>query len=1025
MTRRREPSQGRCRDDPDHRPGRRHRRNLVLEPVPGRDVRRGVLHLHADARRARLRARRALRLRAGRSACTSKPIAERFELVDDALFHTGVTRAEWDEGEARWHVRTDRGDEISCRWYVLAVGILNLMKLPAIAGMEGFAGHGLPLGAMGLRVHRRRTRPAPDQAEDRSVALVGTGAIGHPGPAAAGRGRQARLRLPAHAVSDRGAGQPPDRPGFADTLDRAGSRSGWTTSRPSCSGKSVDEDLIDDGWTHHYAAVNRPPRAQGHESRRSTSEPARRSTSGSWRSTGSASSELVDGSRARPRSSSPSTATSASDPASTTSTSRRTTSANVTLIDCPGGIERITEQGPVVDGRQYEVDCIMYGTGFEAERTPLSRRVGHEIVGRGGISLAEKWADGASTPVRDDEPGLPQPVRHAGARPAGRRHRELHPARRAGRRVRRPARWRSSTSAPSRSSTSSAEAEADWMQKVVDSYVDGSAVMSACTPSRINNEGDPGAMNPATATSAACSATASPTEICWRSGWVADGRSRADWRSRSRRAHRERAPAGRRGHRRRRRHRRGHRRGARPRRLVRGHRGSAGDPRRDRAAAAPVETTAGRIVAAGGSARASSASVTDGDAVRALFAELAEELGGLDAVVNVAGITRPRASPGAPTRTGSRLLDVHLERLSQRARGRAAPHGGGRARPHPRASPRARVGGRRTPARYSCAKRAVAALTWQLGRVAPPGVTVNAMSPIAATRMVTAAFERAQQAGHRRGGGGLSLDSMPGPDDLGPLGAHVSATASAGAAARSSSPVVPRWPSSIGPGCSRCSDRTTPRPCRRARAVVPRAFVAAEAKQTSDGGSQSALRRHLRRAGQLPAGRRRPPSGRAPWSPIAPTWRPRCARRSKRRGRSPASPRRTWPTASTAPPSRCAPPSTAAGPFDAVVVALEGHPRPSTALEGWEHVLADHRASRGRCTTTPPGLRATADYAAETDQPVRLVILIDATTPAGQSRAQAAAQLLGSPRPAPRDGVAVFTVGPRVRRTGPASRRRR
>ena len=52
------------------------------------------------------------------------------------------------------------------------------------------------------------------------------------------------------------------------------------------------------------------------------------------------------------------------------------------------------------------------------------------------------------------------------------------------------------------------------------------------------------------------------------------------------------------------------------------------------------ETTAGRIVAAGGSAHASSVSVTDGDAVRSLFAGLVEEHGGLDAVVNVAGITR-------------------------------------------------------------------------------------------------------------------------------------------------------------------------------------------------------------------------------------------------------------------------------------------------------------------------------------------------------------------------------------------------
>src|ERR1700722_16055197 len=68
-------------------------------------------------------------------------IAEKFDLVDDALFHTGVIRAEWREDSARWRISTDRGDEIRSRWYVLAVGILNLLKLPTIPGMADFAGH--------------------------------------------------------------------------------------------------------------------------------------------------------------------------------------------------------------------------------------------------------------------------------------------------------------------------------------------------------------------------------------------------------------------------------------------------------------------------------------------------------------------------------------------------------------------------------------------------------------------------------------------------------------------------------------------------------------------------------------------------------------------------------------------------------------------------------------------------------------------------------------------------------------------
>src|SRR3974390_1455428 len=35
-------------------------------------------------------------------------IADRYDLVDGALFHTGVTRAEWQEDAHRWRIRTDR-----------------------------------------------------------------------------------------------------------------------------------------------------------------------------------------------------------------------------------------------------------------------------------------------------------------------------------------------------------------------------------------------------------------------------------------------------------------------------------------------------------------------------------------------------------------------------------------------------------------------------------------------------------------------------------------------------------------------------------------------------------------------------------------------------------------------------------------------------------------------------------------------------------------------------------------------------
>ncbi len=190
------------------------------------------------------------------------------------------------------------------------------------------------------------------------------------------------------------------------------------------------------------------------------------------------------------------------------------------------------------------------------------------------------------------------------------------------------------------------------------------------------------------------------------------------------------------------------------------------------------DTTAQRIVDAGGQARASNISVTDEDAVRSLFAQLVDEFGALDAVVNVAGISRPTGFASGVEDDWRAVLDVHLNGYLNVLRAAlplmaAAGHGrilgvtsGSGWRP-------ADAGA------YSCAKRAVAALTWQIGQVAPTGVTVNALSPIAATRMVFGALSRQAGGGNRTGrdsatgGVSLSLDDVPPPEHLGPIGAYL------------------------------------------------------------------------------------------------------------------------------------------------------------------------------------------------------------------------------------------------------------
>ena len=70
---------------------------------------------------------------------------------------------------------------------------------------------------------------------------------------------------------------------------------------------------------------------------------------------------------------------------------------NVSLVDTEGrGIDEITEKGVVFDGKEYEVDCIIFATGFEVG-TDYSRRAGYSIVGVDGQTVSEKWANGLQT----------------------------------------------------------------------------------------------------------------------------------------------------------------------------------------------------------------------------------------------------------------------------------------------------------------------------------------------------------------------------------------------------------------------------------------------------------------------------------------------------------------------------------------------------------------------------------------------------------------------------------------------------
>ncbi len=420
-------------------------------------------------------------------------LAERFDLVSDALFHTGVIRSVWDDEAARWRIETDRDDAFTARYLVLAVGVLNLLKIPDIPGMEDFTGHSFHTA----RWDYDYTGGAPGQPltelHDKVVGLVGNGATGIqcvPPLADAAKHLYVFQRTPS-AIGVRG--NRPTAPDFAAGLEPGWQRDRMDNFQSIMLGRPVETDLVDDGWTHHYAAVHNPPRWKGMTTEEflrcaeeldfAIMEEHRHRVD-----------EMVDD---------PATAEMLKPyyrylckrPCWHDQYLPALNRENVTVVDCPAGWDRVGERGPVIDGRQHEVDCLIYATGFEAEVTPLYRRAGHQIVGRDGITLEEKFQDGAATLFGMMVRGLPNMfVMPAPGQQSVVTVNYTQLAVLGGEFIGNAVGALEAVGA--RSFDVTAEAEERWTGEIVSTHVDASAVMAACTPSRLNNEGDPQSMNP-------------------------------------------------------------------------------------------------------------------------------------------------------------------------------------------------------------------------------------------------------------------------------------------------------------------------------------------------------------------------------------------------------------------------------------------------------------------------------------------------------------------------------------------------
>jgi cation diffusion facilitator CzcD-associated flavoprotein CzcO/acetyl esterase/lipase len=132
-------------------------------------------------------------------------VADRYDLRRDIRFGTRITAAVWDEAARRWRLRTGHGDEVSCRYCIMASGCLSLPKTPDIEGVDRYRGEVYLTG-----------RWPHDRVDfgGKRVAVVGTGSSGIQCiPLIAGEAARLTVfqRTPNFSVPAHNGPPPPDR----------------------------------------------------------------------------------------------------------------------------------------------------------------------------------------------------------------------------------------------------------------------------------------------------------------------------------------------------------------------------------------------------------------------------------------------------------------------------------------------------------------------------------------------------------------------------------------------------------------------------------------------------------------------------------------------------------------------------------------------------------------------------------------------------------------------------------------------
>ena len=354
-------------------------------------------------------------------------LAERFDLHDNALMQTEVISTEWDEDARRWLVTTNRQDCLKARFVVHSNGPLNRPKLPAIKGISSYKGHTFHTSRWDYAYTGGDSHGNLDNLSDKRVAIIGTGATAVQCIPHLGAGAKELFvfqRTPSSIDVRNNQATDPDwistqQPGWQDERR--------TNFESLMTGVPVKEDLVSDGWTEAFRLLFGNLREKAPSKWRFAAWSLGGLLSKEFYQKGikqyltdkatahmdlTRQMELADFAKMEKIRSRADSIVEDQETAEALKPYYRQfckrpcfhdeylptyNRPNVHLIDTDGrGVDEFTEKGVIFDGKEYEVDCIIFATGFEVG-TDYSRRAGYSIIGVNGMSVSEKWSNGLST----------------------------------------------------------------------------------------------------------------------------------------------------------------------------------------------------------------------------------------------------------------------------------------------------------------------------------------------------------------------------------------------------------------------------------------------------------------------------------------------------------------------------------------------------------------------------------------------------------------------------------------------------